>query len=191
MTQVAMPRQATAADPKFPAVIFSVLVSRSSPTEQEDLWQVGDIVPGSDQQPLAIVGIFTSDDGGVDVFALPSQGSAMHQSAQAVIFNLSPNVIRQTMTVAGGDVWHRMMRNLKETNTDQFVAGIAAKWTGIPAELIFEHLTEAREELKDDDEDVEVEDDDTMPAAPGMSVSAAVPQALPPNGTPPVGPGAS
>jgi hypothetical protein len=130
---------------------------------------------------LAIVAIFPSDEDGLDVFALPSKGSMMHQSAQAVIFNLQQSTIRQTMTVVGGDVWHRMMRTLKETNTDQFVAGIASKWTGIPAELIFEHLSEAREELKDDeDEDEEVVP--VMTAPPQVPQEQAPPQ-LPPNGS--------
>jgi hypothetical protein len=180
---VSMPKNPTAADPKFPAMIFSVLVGRQNPAEQDDLWQVGDIVPGSTSDPLAIVAIFPSDEDGIDVFALPTKGSVMHQSAQAVIFNLQQSTIRQTMTVVGGDVWHRMMRTLKETNTDQFVAGIAAKWTGIPAELIFEHLSEAREELKEDEN--ENEDEEMVPAmtAPPQAPQEQAPPQLPPNGS--------
>jgi hypothetical protein len=176
------------AGPEYPAKIWSVLVrslafiapagsppgTPGTPTESEDLWQMGQVVPGSDANPLVIVAMYLSDDDGIDVFVLPSSGSEMHKNAQALIINLSSKVIRQTVTVVGGEVWHRMMKDVREIATDQFTAALASKWTGIPADRILEHLTEIREEIKEEEEDDEDEEE------PEIGTTAAAP--APPNG---------
>jgi hypothetical protein len=173
MNQASPQQPELVAGPEYPAKIWSVLVRSLAfvapagsppgtpgvPTESEDLWQMGQMVPGSDAAPLVIVAMYLSDDDGIDVFALPASGSEMHKNAQAVIINISSNVIRQTVTVVGGEVWHRMMKDVREIATDQFTAALASKWTGIPADRILEHLTEIREEIKEEEEEEDDEDE--------------------------------
>jgi len=183
MTQ-SVPQPQPVAGPEFPARIWSVLVrslvhppseggQKAVPFESEDVWQLGGVVPGSTD--LAVVAIYPSEqqEGGVDVFAVPKPQTDFAKNGQAVIITLAANVIRQMVTIVSGEVWHRLMRDTREVATDDFTAAIASKWTGIPKDLLLEHLADAREDLREEEGEEEGEPDKpALPAAPNGTSEA-------------------
>jgi hypothetical protein len=170
-------------DPKRPR-IFSVS------TVHGEHWVLYGIVPGSDKvlapdsatggevpgsegtQALQITEMFMSEDGSVDVYALPKAGSEWHRQEIGLIINLHPSG-RKVMTAARGDLWIAMQIPM----ADRAVADLVSKWTDIPVDMVADHMEDMRAELEEDGEDPE----------PG--VPAEPPEISPPtaNGTPTAG----
>jgi hypothetical protein len=108
-----------------PAKLFTVL------TKKGEEWQLGGMVPGSDQQgcfvvaepgtepvyhpelqgkqALQIMSLYEREDGAIEVFAAPVLGSIVDQQQMSMILTLYPETIERTTTVARNDEWRRRL----------------------------------------------------------------------------------
>jgi len=123
---------------------------------------VGDFLPdpaNPQAQEVRIAEIFKNDDGSIDVYGLPVLPDSPFRGSGLIITVSNLHVI-QTWTAARVDLWQELQRE----QSDEMVARLVALWTGLPPNLVAEHLEDLRVELEGEEEE---EEEEVPPASAG------------------------